>query len=263
MSMTETTVDDLVRAVARDTPAFTPPARQAGGGFSRELLGALRRDQPAPPQPPEPVWEPMPTLDAVAGVLLTMLTHRAPAARRHAAAVAHYAGELGRAAGFTGAQRIVVRTAGLLHDVGTLAFRDHLLLDRCELQPGERAVVERHPVDGVRLMMRLPGMREVAEAVLSHHERYDGSGYPNGLAGDWIPLSARILAVAEVYDTLTASDRYRAPLPPDLAQQELGLIAGSQLDPDLVDLFVSHVLPLGPAAHEARIAVLEAELEAS
>ncbi|MDA0185135.1 HD domain-containing protein [Solirubrobacter phytolaccae] len=263
MSTTKTTVDDVVRAVARDTPAFTPTAPAPGNSFTSELLGALRRDQPAPPPQPKPAWEPLPTLDAIAGVLLTMLTHRVPAARRHAAAVAHYAGELGRAAGFTGAQRTVVRTAGLLHDLGTLAFRDHLLLDRCELQPGERAQVERHPVDGVRLMMRLPGMREVAEAVLSHHERYDGTGYPNGLAGEWIPLSARILAVAEVYDTLTAPDRYRAPLPPDLAQQELGLIAGSQLDPELVELFVSHVLPLGHEAHGARIAVLEAELAAS
>lgn len=216
-------------------------------------IWTLKRDKTA--------WEPLPKLDPVAGVLLAMLTRRVPAAGRHAAAVSHYAGELARAAGLTTEERTVVRTAGLLHDLGTLAFRDHLLLERRELEPGERALVERHPVDGVRLMLRLPGMRAVAEAVLSHHERYDGDGYPNGLAGEWIPLPGRILAVAEVYDTLTAPDGYRLALPADLALHELGLVAGSQLDPALVELFVTHVLPVGEAAHAARIAELAAQLD--
>jgi putative nucleotidyltransferase with HDIG domain len=260
--MTDAGLDDLIRAVARDTAAFEAPAPRASGGFGRELLSALRRDRSAPTRRRNPKWEPLPALDAVVLVLLTMLTRRAPATRRHAAAVAHYAGELARVAGLSTAERSVVRTAGLLHDLGTLAFPDRLLLDRFELDPDERAVVERHPVDGVRLLMRLPRMREVAEAVLSHHERYDGDGYPTGLAGAWIPLSARILAVAEVYDTLTGPGGYRLPLPPDLAQQELGFIAGSQLDPELVALFVNEVLPLGHAAHTARIAMLEAELRA-
>ena len=224
---------------------------------------APRRGRLVPPRRSRAAWEPLPTLDPVAGVLLAMLLQRVPAARRHTAAVAHYAGELARAAGLSAAERSVVRTAGLLHDLGTLAFRDHLLLERRELEPGERERVERHPVDGVRLMLRLPGMRAAAEAVLAHHERYDGDGYPNGLAGEWIPLTGRILAVAEVYDTLTAPDRYRLALPADLALQELGLVAGTQLDPGLVELFLTQVLSLGHAAHAARIAVLEAELSAS
>ena len=105
-----------------------------------------------------------------------------------------------RSAGLSEREQAVVHTAGLLHDIGKEALPDHILLGRSELHDAERRLVERHPTDGARLLLRVEGLGEVANAVLAHHERIDGHGYPDGLAGDEIPMTARILAIAEVYD---------------------------------------------------------------
>ena len=118
------------------------------------------------------------------GLLLETLALRDPSAARHAAAVAHYAHELARAAGLTEREQAVVHTAGLLHDIGKEALPDHILLGRSELHAAERRLIERHPADGARLLLRVEGLGEVAAAVLAHHERIDGHGYPDGLAGE-------------------------------------------------------------------------------
>jgi HD-GYP domain-containing protein (c-di-GMP phosphodiesterase class II) len=154
-----------------------------------------------------------------------------------------------------------VHTAGLLHDIGKEALPDHVLLGRTDLHPDERRLVQRHPADGARLLLRVEGLGEVAAAVLAHHERIDGQGYPDGLAGDDIPMPARILAIAEVYDILTAPDSYRSPLTAADAEDELRHVAGSQLDGRLVWLFVTQVLRGRVAEHEGRIADLESELQ--
>jgi HD-GYP domain-containing protein (c-di-GMP phosphodiesterase class II) len=154
-----------------------------------------------------------------------------------------------------------VHTAGLLHDIGKQALPDHLLLGRAELHTGERRLIERHPADGARLLLRVEGMGEVAAAVLAHHERVDGRGYPDGLSGDDIPMTARILAVAETYDALTAPDSYRMPMTAAEAEEELRRVAGTQLDGRLVFLFLTQVLR-GGTDHAGRIADLEAELQA-
>ena len=97
--------------------------------------------------------------------------------------------------------------------------------------------------------------------MLAHHERIDGHGYPDGLAGDDIPMTARILAIAEVYDVLTAPDSYKIPLGDVQAEDELRRVAGSQLDGRLVWLFVTQVLRGSAFDHEGRIADLETELQ--
>jgi putative nucleotidyltransferase with HDIG domain len=199
--------------------------------------------------------------EGMVGLLLETLALRDPTAARHAAAAAHYAHELARAAGLSEREQAVVHTAGLLHDIGKEALPDHILLGRSELHAAERRLVERHPVDGARLLLRVEGLGEVANAVLAHHERIDGHGYPDGLAGDEIPMTARILAIAEVYDVLTAPDSYRIPLGAAKAEDELRRVAGSQLDGRLVWLFVTQVLRGTVVDHEGRIADLEAELQ--
>ena len=199
--------------------------------------------------------------EGMLGLLLETLALRDPSAARHAAAVAHYAHELARAAGLSERDQAVVHTAGLLHDLGKEALPDHILLGRSELHPGERALVERHPIDGARLLLRVEGMGEVATAVLAHHERVDGRGYPDGLSGDEIPIAARILAVAEAYDVLTAPDSYRARVHPAVAEDELRRVAGTQLDGRLVWLFATQVLRGRHDEHRDRIADLEAELQ--
>jgi putative nucleotidyltransferase with HDIG domain len=199
--------------------------------------------------------------EGMLGLLLETLALRDPSAARHAAAVAHYAHELARAAGLSEREQAIVHTAGLLHDLGKEALPDHILLGRNELHPAERRLIERHPADGARLLLRVEGMGEVAAAVLAHHERIDGRGYPDGLGGESIPMTARILAVAEVYDVLTAPDSYRQPLSAAEAEDELRQVAGAQLDGRLVWLFATQVLRGRHAEHRGRIADLETELQ--
>jgi putative nucleotidyltransferase with HDIG domain len=199
--------------------------------------------------------------EGMLGLLLETLALRDPAAARHAAAVAHYAIELARAAGLDEREQAVVHTAGLLHDIGKEALPDHLLLGRTPLQHGDRQLLERHPAAGARLLLRVEGLGEVATAVLAHHERIDGKGYPDGLTGDAIPMTSRILAIAEVYDVLTSPDSYRVPISAAEAEDELRAVAGTQLDGRLVWLFVTQVLPGRLLEHQAQIADLEAELQ--
>ena len=199
--------------------------------------------------------------EGMVGLLLETMALRDPTAARHAAAVAHYARELACAAGLSEHSQAVVHTAGLLHDIGKEALPDHILLGRSDLHAAERRLVERHPTDGARLLLRVEGLGEVAHAVLAHHERIDGHGYPDGLQGDDIPMTARILSIAEVYDVLTAPDSYRIPLGAAEAEDELRRVAGSQLDGRLVWLFVTQVLRGTVIDHEGRIADLEAELQ--
>ncbi len=199
--------------------------------------------------------------EGMVGLLLETLALRDPTAARHAAAVAHYGRELAAAAGLGEHAQAVVHTAGLLHDIGKEALPDHILLGRSELRHAERRLIERHPTDGARLLLRVEGLGEVANAVLAHHERIDGRGYPDGLAGDDIPVTARILAIAEAYDVLTAPDSYRVPLGAAEAEDELRRVAGSQLDGRLVWLFVTQVLRGKIIDHAGHIADLEAELQ--
>jgi putative nucleotidyltransferase with HDIG domain len=199
--------------------------------------------------------------EGMVGLLLETLALRDPTAARHAAAVAHYAHQLATAAGLSQREQAIAHTAGLLHDIGKEALPDHILLGRSELHAAERRLVERHPTDGARLLLRVEGLGEVANAVLAHHERIDGHGYPDGLAGDEIPMTARILAIAEVYDVLTAPDSYKIPLGAAEAEDELRRVAGSQLDGRLVWLFVTQVLRGTVIDHEGRIADLETELQ--
>jgi hypothetical protein len=199
--------------------------------------------------------------EGMVGLLLETLALRDPSAARHAAAVAHYSRQLARAAGLGEHGQAVAHTAGLLHDIGKEALPDHILLGRSELHAAERRLVERHPADGARLLLRVEGLGEVAHSVLAHHERIDGHGYPDGLAGEDIPIIARILSIAEVYDVLTAPDSYKVPMSAAAAEAELRQVAGSQLDGRLVWLFVTQVLRGAVIDDAGRMADLETELQ--
>jgi hypothetical protein len=199
--------------------------------------------------------------EGMLGLLLETLALRDPSAARHAAAVAHYAHELARAAGLSEREQAIVHTAGLVHDLGKEALPDHILIGRSDLHPAERRLIERHPADGARLLLRVEGMGEVAAAVLAHHERIDGRGYPDGLGGDNIPMTARILAVAEVYDVMTSPDSYCMQMQAAEAEDELRHVAGTQLDGRLVWLFATQVLRGRESEHHGHIADLETELQ--
>jgi putative nucleotidyltransferase with HDIG domain len=182
------------------------------------------------------------------GVLVTLvetLALRDRRTARHAAAVARYARALARDVGCDEADQDLIHTAGLLHDIGKFALPDRILHAEI-LSDEDWAVVRRHPQEGATLVGRLDGYGPVADAILYHHEHVDGNGYPAGLIGNEIPLASRILAVCNVYDTLTARDSYRSPMTPQDAIAELRRVAGRQLDAEVVDKFIAMLGREGP-----------------
>lgn len=184
------------------------------------------------------------------GVLVTLvetLALRDRAAARHAASVARYSRALAMEAGRDEAEQDLVHTAALLHDVGKFALPDRILHAEI-LSDDDWSMIRRHPQDGATLVGRLDGYGPVSDIILYHHEHVDGSGYPAGLIGNEIPLLARVLAVCDVYDTLTARDSYRTPMTPQDALAELRRVAGRQLDAELVQRFVTLVEREGPSA---------------
>jgi diguanylate cyclase (GGDEF)-like protein/putative nucleotidyltransferase with HDIG domain len=130
----------------------------------------------------------------------------------------------------------LTRLAGSLHDLGKLAVPEEILRKPGPLTPPERMVLERHSQIGFRMLESL-GVDPVAEWVLHHHERWDGMGYPEGLAGEEIPLGARIIFVADAYDAMTSDRAYRGRLTPSEAVAELQRCAGTQFDPEIVSVF--------------------------
>jgi HD-GYP domain-containing protein (c-di-GMP phosphodiesterase class II) len=121
--------------------------------------------------------------------------------------------------------------------------------------------VRRHPEQGARLVARIEGYGPVAEIILAHHERIDGRGYPRGLSADEIPEIAKIVAVAEAYDTLTADDTYRTPLSSFEALTELRRVAGSQLDAGYVETLAKLLAGRGVDYRHANRADFDAELD--
>jgi len=126
----------------------------------------------------------------------------------------------------------------LLHDVGKIGVPDAVLLKRGELDDGEWDLMRRHPEAGRRVLAPVPGFEEAARIVLCHEERFDGSGYPGGLAGEQIPLGARLFAVIDTLDAMTSDRPYRRGLGFDAAKSEILRLSGSQFDPRAVEAFL-------------------------
>jgi putative nucleotidyltransferase with HDIG domain len=183
------------------------------------------------------------------GVLRTLvraLGMRDPTTGQHSAAVARYAQELAKEAGCSQDEQETVHTAGLLHDIGKFTWPDRVL-HADVVQPEDQAIVKRHPSEGAELVGALDGYGPVADTILYHHERVDGSGYPAGLIGKEIPLGSRILAICCVYDTMTKRESYRPPMTPEEAMTELRGAAGhGQLDAELVESFIVLLEREGP-----------------
>ncbi|MEA2470414.1 MAG: hypothetical protein QOE38_1413, partial [Thermoleophilaceae bacterium] len=134
-----------------------------------------------------------------------------------------------------------IRTVALLHDVGKIGIPDHVLHNPDPLSREEWAVMRQHPVIGERILEPLPGLSEVARAVRHEHERWDGTGYPDGLSGEDIPLAARVVLACDAYHALVSDRPDRRALPPDGALHELELCAGTQFDPKVIQALVACV----------------------
>lgn len=135
-----------------------------------------------------------------------------------------------------------MKIAGLIHDIGKIGVDERILNKPGNLTIDERGHIERHPEIGWRLLSSTDEFSELAKFVLSHHENWDGSGYPNGLKGEAIPLEARIISVADTYDAMTSERSYRNKMDKEEAVKELKMCSGTQFDPEIVDVFVNQVL---------------------
>jgi diguanylate cyclase (GGDEF)-like protein len=157
---------------------------------------------------------------------------------RHSETVGRYAAMMGRELGLS-AQRIErLRLAGMLHDVGKVGVPDSILSKPARLSDQEFAVIKRHPELGAQILEH-PSLDDVRRWVGAHHERPDGRGYPGGLAGEEVPLEARILAVADAYEAMTSDRAYRASIGTAAAREELLRCAGSQFDERVVQALLS------------------------
>jgi len=160
----------------------------------------------------------------------------------HIRRIARYAAELGRLAGLDEQQVLLLRAASPLHDIGKVSIPDHILHKPGRLDPDEWEVMKTHATLGYALLSHpnLAVMQAGAEIARSHHEKWDGSGYPLGLAGSDIPLAGRIVALVDVFDALLSRRAYKAPWPIDEVVEELKALRGRHFDPWLTDLLLEH-----------------------
>ncbi len=170
--------------------------------------------------------------------MLRTLDLRDQMTARHSAAVARYSRAIAHRAGYSRQEEELVHIAALLHDIGKFILPDRILKANVPLTDEDWMLIKRHPQQGARVVSSLDGYGPVAEIILAHHERIDGNGYPRGLAGDDIPELARIISVADTYDVMTARDSYRTPMSSYDAIVELRRVAGKQLDPRFVEVFI-------------------------
>jgi hypothetical protein len=155
----------------------------------------------------------------------------------HCQRVVHYAHAMAAALGLPPGEVKAVVHGAMLHDIGKIGVRDAILRKPGPLTAEERAEMERHPEIGYRMIAHIPFLGPAGLLVRHHHERWDGAGYPDRLAGEAIPLGARIFAVADAFDAMTSDRPYRAALPWEVALAELTRFSGAQFDPRVVEVF--------------------------
>ena len=164
---------------------------------------------------------------------------RDPYAKGHSSRVTVFAQEMARRIGLDKERVSILRLGALLHDVGKLAVPSSVLLKRGPLTEAEFGQMRRHPMAGARMLQTLGAPEMILPVVRHHHERWDGTGYPDGRKGEEIPLEARILCIADSFDAMTSTRPYRAPKSPADALEELERCAGTQFDPELVEAFAA------------------------
>jgi diguanylate cyclase (GGDEF)-like protein/putative nucleotidyltransferase with HDIG domain len=205
-------------------------ARAAGGG--RAVLATLSADPVG-----EERWPQREAIEALAVALL----ERDRYTGEHSEAVIEMSGAVARNLGLGPTDVERVRSAALLHDIGKVAIPDEILHKPGPLTDAEWKLMREHPVIGERILRVLPGLGSVARIVRHEHERWDGGGYPDGLAGEAIPLGSRIIIAADTYHAITSDRPYRAAKPHEVAVEELARCAGTQFDPKVTQALIGHL----------------------
>jgi diguanylate cyclase (GGDEF)-like protein/putative nucleotidyltransferase with HDIG domain len=178
--------------------------------------------------------------DAIEALVVT-LTERDGYTGEHSEAVVEMSAGVARSLGLRDTEVEWVRSAALLHDIGKVAIPDEILHKPGPLNDEEWVLMKQHPVIGERILRVLPGMGPVARIVRHEHERWDGNGYPDGLAGEDIPIGSRIIIAADTYHAITSDRPYRAARSHDEAIQELTRCAGTQFDPNVTGALIGYL----------------------
>jgi putative two-component system response regulator len=192
-----------------------------------------------------------PILDGVALALSAAIEARDLETSEHCVQLGTFGERVARLLSLSEEDQTTIRIGGYLHDVGKIAIADRILLKPGPLTPEEYEEMQRHSEIGGAIVQTHEAMTEIARIVRHHHERFDGTGYPDRLVAADIPLGARIIAVADAFSAMTTNRVYRAAIPAEAAWQELRTNAGSQFDPAIVELFEQVVDIDGLVAREA------------
>jgi putative nucleotidyltransferase with HDIG domain len=192
--------------------------------------------------------------------LIRTLDARDHRAARHCAAVARFARDIAHHAGMDERDQELAHTAGLLHDIGRFALSDRVMERGVVLTDEDWVAIRRHPELGADMLRDIGVYGPLSAIIVAHHERIDGKGYPRRLSADQIPEIAKIIAVAEVYDTLTAPDTYRTRLSSFEALTELRRVAGKQLERRYVEALAELLAGQGTEYRHADTADYDQEL---
>lgn len=170
--------------------------------------------------------------------------------RGHSERVTNYAMEIGKAYGLNGVEMERLRIAGLLHDIGKIGVDDKVLRKPGILTEAEFEHMKLHPAIGGRILDPIKELKEIVKGVKYHHEKWDGSGYPEGLKAEEIPVIARIIAIADTFDAMTTNRPYQNAMKPDYVKEKIKGFAGTRYDPDIIQAFVrsyeaGHIQPAG------------------
>lgn len=179
--------------------------------------------------------------NSVIQTLMRALRERDPYTYGHCRRVAYHARLLAKAAGLSEKDQYTTELSSIFHDLGKLGIPDTVLLKPGRLNAHEEAIMRTHPVKSQEILMPLshiPIFNSVIPGVRSHHERIDGLGYPDGVTGDKIPLTSRIILIADTFDAMTTTRPYRRGMSNEIAYNELKLFAGRQFDSKLVNIFL-------------------------
>jgi len=185
--------------------------------------------------------------DKTITAIINTLHENNPREERHSQRVSELCRQIGQAIGFSENEVNQLKVAGLFHDIGKIAIEESILNKPGKLTERERVEIERHPDIGFRILTPSHDMSQIADYILAHHERWDGTGYPKGLKAEAIPMVARILALADGYDAMTSERPYRKALSEKEVLVELQENAGTQFDPEITSIFIEKVLSVGIA----------------
>jgi diguanylate cyclase (GGDEF)-like protein/PAS domain S-box-containing protein len=178
-------------------------------------------------------------------VIMQTLFEKSDRESVHSERVSHICQAIATSMNFNSEEINQIRIAGLVHDIGKIGINEMILNKKTHLEPDEWVEMKKHPEIGWRILSTTNDFFDLANYVLSHHEHWDGTGYPNGFKGEDIPVEARIISLADAYDAMTSKRGYRDAMSTKEAIEEIKRCSGTQFDPTIVTVFLTKVVPSG------------------